>query len=323
MPLYHGKAWTAAQYNAKRDWTAGIVKQMDVDVWGFQELWHYDSLKDVFNSAGLLAKYKLLAPQNHKGKIICAGAVRKDWLVGDPEWIEDFPEEFMMESGGDDDQTPAIDVKVKSFSRPVLHFQIKPREDGKKISVYVCHLKSKLPTKIYKEKWYKKATHSKHSEALGSAIATIRRTVESAALRLILTEEMKDNDQPVVVIGDCNDNQHSNTLNILGGQPNYLQGLSKGGGDTDLYTVGTLQEYRSLRDVYYTHIHQNMRESLDHILVSQEFYDNSRRRIWAFKGMELVNDHLNDDDHKTTGTSDHGIVKATFEYNPAKSPSGP
>ena len=52
--------------------------------------------------------------------------------------------------------------------------------------------------------------------------------------------------------------------------------------------------------------------------VSQEFYDNSKKRLWAFKGMELINDHLNTKDHKEDGTSDHGIVKATFEYRPAK-----
>jgi predicted extracellular nuclease len=130
---------------------------------------------------------------------------------------------------------------------------------------------------------------------------------------------MKDTDRPVVVLGDVNDGQHSNTLNILTGQPNYLlSGLSVGGSDVDLYTVGTLQEYRSLRDVYYTHVHQNYRESLDHILVSQEFYDNSKARRWAFKGMTIANDHLNDKDHKVTGTTDHGIVRAQFEYRPAK-----
>ena len=71
--------------------------------------------------------------------------------------------------------------------------------------------------------------------------------------------------------------------------------------------------------MYYTHIFNNSRESLDHILVSQEFYDNSRKRIWAFDGMQVVNDHLNEDNHKEAGTSDHGIVKATFKYQPAKS----
>ena len=129
---------------------------------------------------------------------------------------------------------------------------------------------------------------------------------------------MKDTDTPVVVLGDLNDSQHSNTLNVLTGQPNFLlSGLTQGGSDVDLYTTGTLQEYRSLRDVYYTHVFNNTRESLDHILVSQEFYDNSRKRLWAFKGMEIRNDHLDDDDHKGTGSSDHGIVRADFEYRPA------
>jgi predicted extracellular nuclease len=198
---------------------------------------------------------------------------------------------------------------------------VKPRANGKTISVYVAHFKSKAPSKLYLEDWYRsdKSYYSRHSSALGAAVSTIRRTAEAAALRMILTDEMKGNENPVVVLGDLNDSQHSNTNNILIGQPNYLlSGLSKGGSDTALYTAGTLQEYRSLRDVYYTHIHQNVRESLDHILVSQEFYDNSRKRIWAFKGMELFNDHLNADDHKENGTSDHGIVRATFEYRPAK-----
>ena len=41
-------------------------------------------------------------------------------------------------------------------------------------------------------------------------------------------------------------------------------------------------------------------------------------RLWAFKGMEVANDHLNNDNHKETGTTDHGIIKATFEYRPTK-----
>jgi hypothetical protein len=91
-----------------------------------------------------------------------------------------------------------------------------------------------------------------------------------------------------------------------------------GGGDTSLYTAQTLQEYRSTRDVYYTHIHQDIMESLDHILVSEEFYDNSRRRIWIFDGMTVNNDHLNVDDHKESGTNDHGIIVARFKYKPIK-----
>jgi len=315
--------WDEISYNKKVSWTASIVSKMCADVWGFQELWHPQALKKVFSESGLLDKYDLLVPHNLMGKhIVCAGAVRKNILVGEPKWIESFPEKYTLQSGGDDHQTSKISVAIDKFSRPVLHFKIRPRSNGKSISIYVVHLKSKNPTKIYYEQWYKndRDYFSKHTENIGSTIATIRRTAEAAALRMILTDEMKGTDTPVVVLGDLNDGQHSNTINILSGQPNYLlSGLSGGGSDVDLYTVGTLQEYRSLRDVYYTHIHQNIKESLDHILVSQEFYDNSKKRIWAFKGMEIINDHLNKDDQKETGASDHGIVKAMFEYRPNRS----
>ncbi len=323
LPIYSDKdGWDKESYQKKITWTADLLKNMVSDVWGFEELWHQQALKQAFQEAGLLSKYDLLVPHNHKGqRIVCAGAVRKGILVGDPEWISEFPDKFRLTSTGDDPQTSEISVAIDTFSRPVLHFKIRPRANGKSIFVYVAHLKSKGPTRIFREAWYKqdRSFYARHSIGIGSAISTIRRIAEAAALRMILTKEMKGTGTPVVVIGDLNDGQHSNTLNILTEQPNYLlSGLNKGGSDVGLYTVGTLEEYRSLRDVYYTHVFKNTRESLDHILVSQEFYDNSRHRLWAFKGMELSNDHLNRDDHKETGTSDHGVVRAMFEYRPNK-----
>ena len=318
--MYRNSEWTQEQYDIKIDWTARIIKNLNARVWGFQELWDSDVLNSVFQNAGLVNNYDLLTPPNHSGgSIACAAAVEKNLLVGNPVWIKDFHGNFIINSSGDDDQTPNISVNINQFSRPVLKFKIKPHANSPAMTIFVVHFKSKRPTEIYREGWYRNNSdfYKKHSVGIGYAISTIRRTAESAALRMLIIEELKNNDNPLVVIGDLNDSQLSNTLNILSGQPNYLlSGLSEGGSDTGLYSVGTLQEYRSLRDVYYTHIYQNIRESLDHILVSQEFYDNSRKRIWAYKGTEIVNDHLNDDDHKNTGTSDHGVVKSTFEYRP-------
>lgn len=320
LPIYSDTdGWDAQAYQQKLDWTRATILKTPADVWGFQELWHQGALEDVF-AGEALANYQLLVPAGHSGqKIICGGAVKKDILVGEPQWIENFPDQFILQSGGDDRQTSGISVKLNRFSRPILHFKVRPRSNGKAISMYVAHLKSKAPTRIYFEGWYREDNeyYKQHAEALGASLSTIRRTAEATALRMILTEKLKGTDEPVVVLGDLNDGQRSNTLNILTGQPNYLlSGLDKGGSDVDLYTVGTLQQYRSDRDVYYTHIHQNLRESLDHILVSQEFYDNSRKRLWAFKGMDAINDHLNADNHKEDGSSDHGVVRATFEYRP-------
>jgi hypothetical protein len=105
---------------------------------------------------------------------------------------------------------------------------------------------------------------------------------------------------------------------ILTEQPRYLVGDSVGGGDVVLYTAQTLQEYRDTRDVYYTHVHQDIRESLDHILVSEQLYDNSKKRRWLFDGMAVNNDRLNFDNHKADGTNDHGVVRAVFKHKPIK-----
>jgi endonuclease/exonuclease/phosphatase family metal-dependent hydrolase len=319
LPLYDQDGWTEEQYQDKVDWLGRALKVMQADVFGFQELWHAKSLEACLEAAGLADDYVALAPAGHAGqRIVCGAAVRRDILVGEPEWIAAFPDNFVLRSQGDDPQTPEIAVSLDSFSRPVLHLEIKPGGTAPNIHVYVCHLKSKLPTAIFKEDWYDAAKHKPHQEGLGSALATIRRTAEAAALRMLLVNRTRGTDEAVVVLGDINDGTLSNTANILTGQPNYLLGLSSGGSDADFYTAQTLQQYRSTRDVYFTHVHQNERESLDHILVSQEFYDNSRKRVWAFSGLEILNDHLNREDHKETGTTDHGIVRATFELQPAK-----
>jgi hypothetical protein len=70
--------------------------------------------------------------------------------------------------------------------------------------------------------------------------------------------------------------------------------------------------------VYYTHVHEGMRESLDHILVSEQFYDLSAKRRWLFEGLIVNNDHLNFENPTDIGSNDHGVVRATFTYKPAK-----
>lgn len=316
-PLYGQDGWTQQQYKAKIAWSASEIKRLAPDVVGFQELWHKQCLADVLAADGLGADYDVLAPEAADGTgIVCAALVRKDLLEGEPDWIAHFPDNFVLEGKGGDPQTPAIKVGIDGFSRPILYFTIKPRTDEQAIHFYVCHFKSKAATAIKEEPWYVANQHSKHQKNLGSALSTIRRTAEAAALRFMLTERLKGNETPVVVLGDVNDGVHSNTHNILTEQPQYLSGGALGGGDVALYAAQTLQEFRDTRDVYYTYVHQGMRESLDHILVSEQFYDHSARRRWLFDGMIVNNDHLNFSQHKTTGTNDHGIVRAEFKYKP-------
>jgi hypothetical protein len=322
LPMYKdAKGWSEEQYNQKIAWTAHQIGILNADVLAFQELWHAKSLEASFGKSPMAGGYQLLVPPDAVGKrIVCAAAVRNGIAVESVEWIEDFPADFVLRSAGGDAQTPAISVAITGFSRPVLHARLKLHPKEPAVHLYVCHFKSKAPTDLFRESWYDKEVHGVHRNALGAAVSTIRRTAEAAAMRMILNQAMKGTDAPVIVMGDINDGQGSNTQNILTEQPGYLFGDALGGGDTALYSAQIMQEFRDTRDVLYTYSHKGMKESLDHILFSQEFYDHSKKRRWLFDGLFVNNDHLNLDDHKESGTNDHGIIRASFIHRPVALP---
>jgi predicted extracellular nuclease len=313
------RRWTEEEFARKAEWTAEQLARLDADIVGLQELWSRAAMERVLAIDPLPGRYDLLAEPATGGRIVCAALVRTGLVRGTPTWVNEFPEELRLQSSGDDAQTPEVSVAITHFSRPVLHFQVELRQGPPLTEVFVAHFKSKLPERITDEDWYDADPdrYKNHAQAIGGAISTIRRTAEATALRILLTKAMKGTVTPVIVLGDLNDGQHSNTVNILTEQPHYLVGDSKGGADTGLYTAQTLQEYRDTRDVYYTHVHEDLRESLDHVLVSEQFYDNSRKRQWLFDGLAINNDHLNDEDHRLTGTGDHGVVKVVFRWRPA------
>lgn len=318
-----GQVWTEAEYDRKLAWTDAMLAEIDADIIGLQELWHRDAMAAVLARSGLDQHYDLLAEPANGRKIVSAALVRKGLLRGDPTWITDFPPALRLRSTSDDPQAPNITINLRGFSRPVLSFDVAFRDKPPLTKVFVAHLKSKLPTRIDGEEWFEddEELFKPHRTTLGAALSTIRRTAEAAALRVLLTDVMKGTVTPVLVLGDLNDGQHSNTVNIITDQPNYLVGDSVGGADIGLYTAQTLQEYRDTRDVYYTHVHEDLRESLDHVLVSEQFYDNSRSRTWLFDGLAIYNDHLNIADtalRKAKGTGDHGVVKVAFRYKPAR-----
>jgi predicted extracellular nuclease len=312
------KAWTEEEFARKVAWTAQQIVTLDADIVGLQELWNREAMERVLAVPALADRYDLLADPATGARIVCAAIVRKGLLRDTPRWVDTFPAALHLESSGNDAQTPDVKVTIPHFSRPVLHFQVALREQPPLTEVFVAHLKSKLPERVHNEPWFEadEALFKPHATALGAAMATIRRTAEATALRVLLTTAMKGTVTPVIVLGDLNDGQHSNTVNIVTGQPRYLVGDSRGGTDTGLYTAQTLQEYRDTRDVYYTHVHDDLRESLDHVLVSEQFYDNSRRRLWLFDGLSINNDHLNREDHRQTGSGDHGTVRVDFAWKP-------
>lgn len=322
-PMYRGKKYSQAQYNRKVEWSATILKELQADIIGFEELWDPKCLDDIFSKAGMKSQYELISTDANPNGISVALAIRSPHDAVYTRWIKNFPEQLVLKKrkGTANEPDYQVSVSIDRFSRAVLRVTVKPDMGITKkvpnIVVCVAHLKSKLGMQLDDEERSQSSIRA-HSQAIGSALSTIRRTAEAAALRVLINTIMRDTDTPVVVLGDLNDSQLSVTISIISGEPKYrLFSKSRTGikNDRGLYAAATLQEYRSLRDVFYTHIHDGRRESLDHILVSEQFYDYSKNRIWSFREMRILNDHLDDQD---PATSDHAAVCATFDYNPAK-----
>ncbi|RVT84312.1 endonuclease/exonuclease/phosphatase family protein [Rhodobacteraceae bacterium CCMM004] len=322
-----------AAYDRRIAWIAAQIRRLDARIIGFQELWARQALVDAFDRAGLTDAYDLIARDAPgRGRPQVALAVRKDrrgrsLVDAGAGWIAAFPPSFRLDGLRETDGAEEeITVTVDAFSRPLLRATIRAegvRPTPPPVTVLVAHLKSKGPARLSFAR-PRAEVLDRHPSLARSAASHIRRVMEAGALRVLLDEITAPADDdalsPTVVLGDLNDDTLSVTNEMISAQPTYrVAAKGRAGSRTNrgLYSVERLQQFRSMRHVYYTYIYKHKRESLDHILVSEEFYDHSLRRQWSFREMEVYNDHLNRPElEETEGASDHGLVRAAFDWNP-------
>ena len=86
--------------------------------------------------------------------------------------------------------------------------------------------------------------------------------------------------------------------------------------DVLLYSVKDIQARQSYGDFYYSHIYNGYYDSLDHILVSEEFVRANPNRIGQVTYVSVLNDHLIDetlsDEDRKEWQSDHGQIIASI-----------
>ena len=328
---------SAAEYRAKLRFLGLMLRAAEADVFCFQELWAAKALRDAFTEAKLLDGYEFIArdaPGPGRPQVAIAarkGMIQFDGRDSDDDafWVEPFPDDFVLKKRRSID---SVMVDIDRFSRPIAAATVQP-EKGPPIKVFGAHLKSKRPISLDRPERENENINA-HSAPLGQALASIRRTAEAAALRVMLDRSMEGNRTPHILLGDLNNGSLSVSTSILTGDPRYKliessRDVSGKRADKGLYSVERLMQYRSLRHTSYTHIFEDKPETLDHILVSEEFYDHSPNRIWAFREAEVFNDHLtlnHDRDHinaqleesakDTFWPTDHGVVRVIFDHKP-------
>ncbi len=304
---YYGhRQYSPDDYRKKIDWIGAQLGWMGADLVGFQEIFHRAALEEALQASGLYERAEVLVGQSRtQGPVV--GLVSR-FPVLDYEFIAKFPPQARLEMN----DTP---VPLDTFSRPVLCARLK-LPTGQPVLVFVVHLKSKNP--MLGEDADR---HDPVERAIGKAKSLIRRAAEATAVRCLLLERLKGNNDPVIMMGDINDTGHAVTSEIMAGSPPWrrLDARAKRRvWDVLLYNVKDIQARQSYRDVYFTHIHNGHYESLDHILVSQEFVRQNPNHIGAVEYVKVFNDHLVDDtltrDAIPCWKSDHGQVVATIEF---------
>ena len=132
-----------------------------------------------------------------------------------------------------------VRVAIDEFSRSVLQVTVGHARapEVPAIEVFGTHLKSKLATPL-DDPEYRDPAVRPHAAALGTALSTIRRIAEAAALRIIVDGVMRGGDRPAVVLGDL---QRRHVLGRAGGALGAAE--LPGGGDEH---GGGAQRHRAL-----------------------------------------------------------------------------
>ncbi|MBN1642123.1 MAG: endonuclease/exonuclease/phosphatase family protein [Anaerolineae bacterium] len=302
--FYNGIVHSQEQYKLKVQWTAEQLRRMNGNLVGFQEIFHREALEDVLRESGLYDGATAIVGETDGTKPV-VGLVSA-FPVIEHCFIPTFPPAAFLEIN-------EMAVPCGCFTRPVLYTKVE-LPTGLQLIVIVAHLKSKNPI-VHQDT----DEHDPVARAIGKAKSLIVRTAEATALRCLLLEWLEGNDNPVIVLGDTNDISTAVTSEIVTGSPPWrnLRHAQKAHiWDVLLYDVKHIQARQSYRDAYYTHIHNGHYESLDHILISQEFVRQNRRRLGEVEYVSVLNDHLIDetlaDEKVPRWQSDHGQVVVTI-----------
>jgi predicted extracellular nuclease len=281
---------TAAEVEAKIEWTARQVDLLDADVIGFQEVFSQAMLKQV------LARTRHYRDAFHVGfdpDPACerltpsVALVSRLPLAGAGQAIARFPYGVAMP---DADQ----------FARAPVHATV-IAPSGVLVDVIVVHLKSKRPD-------YRNGDNGEDPllYAMACLRSLVRRGAEAVALHVVLSTLARANERPQVVLGDFNDVADAVTTGIVLGL-----GAPHGQRMYDAFQIQSQQDH--LRNVAFSSVHEGQYSTIDHILVSRHFHGGLPGAIGEVLDVVYLNDHLV---LANPAASDHGQVVARVRLQP-------
>ncbi len=297
--------YSASEFERKVTWLGERIQTLNADVLAVQEIWDEAALKAAVGRSGL--HYAVVVAPGAENNAVrsgalgtpCVGLVTRLAL----ESVQSHPE-F---AAGQQVNVPDIG-EMKRFERAPLHAVLRMKH-GQRLHVITAHLKSKRPKFLQDADG--NALEDRDDPKLAGR-ATLRslviRGAEAVALRALVIDILAKTREPLVVMGDFNDGPHSVTTQIVAATNEIA--YDKAARDTAMFNAYEVQSMPLRRDVGFSHIHQGSPETLDPILVSEEFVPGSKFSLGDVRRVEYFNDHLHEG--KNRCHSDHGFVRATL-----------
>ncbi|WP_323775908.1 endonuclease/exonuclease/phosphatase family protein [Leisingera sp.] len=376
---YRFQSYTPEEYAWKADWMADQLLTLNADIVGFQEIFEEAPLRQVIaeadrrgaeaNAASIpdpskryhrKAIFQKLAYGSYDEAALAFAANVNDTgapgqrrpglavlsrfgFEGEAEVIQELaqPLDIPMACLGEEEE--AGFYTLRRLSRPIL--KVRVPVGGQVITVFNCHLKSKLGEYITPQGAdYAPETvltaYDAAGRALGSLRAALRRMGEAWVLRRAILDELEQG-RPVMVLGDFNDGEHAVSSEIISGEApfkNYawmLRHDARHGGDrysekedtqireaidrVRLRSAENMFLKKSLRDVVYTTAFNGVHESIDQIYMSRHFDPAWSGALGGMQYYSVFNDHLTDGSHPEAPynklASDHGQIMAHIELH--------
>ncbi|MCA9549202.1 MAG: endonuclease/exonuclease/phosphatase family protein [Myxococcales bacterium] len=265
---------------SKRAALQDILRRMNADVVGVQEIFHEEALTDLVEGLGYAAHCPLpegvTEPDARSPRV---GLLTRLPLVEALRLHRDLPE-----------PRDVLGAPLVEFRRPVLEARVALWPDLE-VTVFVVHLKSPRPHFVGDEDLADPAVW-----ALAEARAHAMRGVEVAALKALVGASAQRG--PTVLMGDLNAQAFSPTLNALLGRrpPDDLADDVRARFEAArLYDPRRLAPGEGGVAFGETYFYAGRPEVIDHVLVSHHFTPWTQARVGRVMAVRSLSDHLGGD----------------------------
>ena len=306
------------QWQSKTQWITEQLNTMSADIVGFQEVFSIDALQQLVNQAGYphfatVEQPTIIDPQLQTMKNPVVAIASKHPIVNiqavteNPNLLEHLPVQNDL-----------------TFSRKPIKATIDIPALGNTI-VYVAHLKSKRPmmpklnfndSHNGKDKVFLTA----QANSLGQIASMVQRGVEATMIYHDATNELAaNNNLPLLIMGDMNDNEESIVLDALSNQFSWLniEGRAKSDWSDDeklayyqskLYDAWHLITHQNTKVRLPTHIFGPQSSVLDYIYVSNALNAKNPHCIAKPSKYKVYNRHIFAEGVGDQLQSDHALV---------------